>query len=151
MGFDDWEPVQSNSRLAAILEEFSEVNPPQNSSHWTLDTLFSLPRLRIKYYHKLYGRLLKTAVPGQETRDTLVSGIEKLEQLMQLAEERASIPLGGDGQRGDGSFNAVPEEVVVDTRRPLDASHDMEEPIQKELERSSSETTTSKGSAPGSM
>ena len=144
--------MQCNPRLASILEEFSEANPPPNTSRWTLDALFSLPRLRIKYYHKLYGRLLKTAVPGQETRETLVVGIERLEELMRLAEERATTPLQAPAQ-GNADANDSVDEVVIDTRVPTsghssgdDAARVMKEQQIKEQERSSLDSLASKGS-----
>jgi hypothetical protein len=135
------------------LEEFSEANPPPNGSLWTLDALFSLPRLRIKYYHKLYGRLLKTAVPGQETRDTLVSGIERLEELMRLAEERATVPLSSPSQRVSADSKESQDEVVVDTRSPAEghSANPAAVPPAKvhqlpEAERLSLDSATSKGS-----
>jgi len=62
--FDTWPPVQSNPNLAGILLEVSSqlLPPPPASSasgDWTLDALFLLPYNRLRYYKKLYARLLK--------------------------------------------------------------------------------------------
>lgn len=96
-GFDSWEPVTSNQRLPGILSAFSSSNPPfqSNLQVWTMDTLLALPRSRIKYYQKLYSRLLKNSAPGRSTDKKLIEVNEKLERLLTIAEERSSIPLPG--------------------------------------------------------
>ena len=77
-GFDAWEPVQSNARLGPILVQFSSTNPaPSNAGVWTLDALFLLPKLRLKYYLKLYNRLLKNT-----DNRLLVSAVETLNDLL---------------------------------------------------------------------
>ena len=65
--FDHWPPVQSNPNLAGILQDVSaQLQPPPPSSspsgEWTLDALFLLPYNRLRYYKKLYARLLKRSV-----------------------------------------------------------------------------------------
>lgn len=110
-GFDSWEPVQSNKRLPSILESFSLSIPPPNASIWTLDLLFSLPRSRIKYYQKLYGRLLKTSAPGKSTDKKLVEGVERLEKLLTIIDERSSVTLPNPTQVVEST-----DEVVIDTR-----------------------------------
>ena len=110
-GFDSWEPVQSNKRLPSILESFSLSVPPPNASIWTLDLLFSLPRSRIKYYQKLYGRLLKTSAPGKSTDKKLVEGVERLEKLLTIIDERSSVTLPNPTQVVEST-----DEVVIDTR-----------------------------------
>ena len=110
-GFDDWEPVQSNSRLPEVLEAFSQANPPPHSPLWTLDSLFSLPHARIKYYLKLYGRLLKTSTPGKSTDKKLYEAVETLESLLSVIEDRRSVRLPGPSQTFESH-----DEVVIDTR-----------------------------------
>ncbi|THH10162.1 hypothetical protein EW145_g1527 [Phellinidium pouzarii] len=112
-GFDTWELVQGNQRLPGVLDAFSTSNPPHQSGfqHWSLDILFSLPRIRIKYYQKLYGRLLKSSAPGKSTDKKLVEAVGKLERLLAIVEERSSIPLPGPLQVIEST-----DEVVIDTR-----------------------------------
>lgn len=144
-GFDTWEPVQCNSRLHSVLETFSaSVPPPSNGpGRWTLDALFALPRSRIKYYQKLYGRLLKSSPPGKSTDKLLVEAVGKLEQLMRLADERSTIALPNPAAAIETT-----DEVVVDLRgASSDASaetvkyQDVEKPgsVVSEMDRTRSE------------
>ena len=99
-GFDTWEPVVGNAKLPTTLAAFSALNPPQssqaNSSElplWTLDGLFLLPHGRLKYYRKLYGRLLKSTAPGRSDHKLLVGAMEKLERLLATVEGRFNVKL----------------------------------------------------------
>jgi hypothetical protein len=85
------------------LAAFSASNPPPllqsspaNPSEpltWTLDGLFLLPHGRLKYYKKLYGRLLKSTAPGRSDHRLLVGTVEKLERLLSTVEERFNVRL----------------------------------------------------------
>lgn len=100
VGFDEWEPVQSNPRLTQVLAELSEsIPPPPNVDPplWTLDSLFLLPRTRIKYYKKLYARLLKSTQPGKSDHKLLMSATETLDRLFEKAEFRLGVLVGEDG------------------------------------------------------
>ena len=118
-GFDAWAPVSSNPKLRTTLALFSASNPPlSTSSHtnpseppvWTLDGLFLLPHGRLKYYKKLYGRLLKSTAPGRSDHKLLVGAMEKLEGLLATVEGRFNVILQ--------SSPPIPtkDEVVVDMR-----------------------------------
>lgn len=96
-GFDTWEPVSANPKLSTTLAVFSASNPPpppSSQAHpsepplWTLDSLFLLPHVRLKYYKKLYGRLLKSTAPGRSDHKLLVGAMEKLERLLATVEGR---------------------------------------------------------------
>lgn len=103
-GFDNWEPVNSNPKLAYVLDAFSISNPPpatvvqtsqlSDPSIWTLDALFLLPRSRLQYYRKLYGRLLKSTTPGRSDYRLLIGAIEKLDSLLSTLDSRAHIGVG---------------------------------------------------------
>jgi hypothetical protein len=65
--FDSWEPVQSTAALHSILADVSgqlQAAPsfPSPAGGWTLDSFFILPYQRLRYYKKLYARLLKRCV-----------------------------------------------------------------------------------------
>lgn len=60
---------------------------------WTLDGLFLLPHGRLKYYRKLYGRLLKSTAPGRSDHRLLLGAMEKLERLLATVEERFNTSL----------------------------------------------------------
>lgn len=96
-----------------MLQAFSSTNPPPTTGPpvWTLDALFALPRSRIKYYQKLYGRLLKNSAPGRNTERPLVDAVGKLEKFMALLDERSTVALSGSDQ-----VIETTDEVVVDTR-----------------------------------
>ncbi|KAG5648068.1 hypothetical protein DXG03_007103 [Asterophora parasitica] len=128
-GFDTWAPVQSNAKLATILTTFSSTNPPPSSasaSHatsppiWTIDDLFLLPKARLKYYKKLYGRLLKSTAPGKSDHKLLVGALETLDGLMGTLDSRSSVKVG-EPQTLSSPPPAPPvleaeEEVVIDLR-----------------------------------
>jgi hypothetical protein len=120
-GFDAWSVIQSNELLLTILENFSNSNPPPPSlivdpckPNWTLDTLFLLPKVRLKYYKRLYSRLLKSATPGRSDHRLLVNALDKLEKLLSILEDRTNLKAG--------TFSLQPpshetvDEVVIDTR-----------------------------------
>lgn len=119
-GFDTWEPVANNPKLPATLALFSASNPPPLPSSsqappseppsWTLDGLFLLPHGRLKYYKKLYGRLLKSTAPGRSDHKLLVGAMEKLERLLATVEGRFNARL-----RSSPPVETE-DEVVVDMR-----------------------------------
>lgn len=101
-GFDQWEPVQSNPKLAGILAELSEAIPPPPNTDpplWTLDMLFLLPRTRLKYYKKLYTRLLKSTNPGRSDHRLLLSATETLDNLFSKVESRLEIMVGENNDK----------------------------------------------------
>ncbi|KAI9060198.1 hypothetical protein FKP32DRAFT_1668235 [Trametes sanguinea] len=128
-GFDSWEPVQSNPRVRTILAMFSAANPPplpasapQHPAEppiWTLDELFLLPKGRIKYYKKLYGRLLKSTTPGRSDHRLLSGALDKLDNLLATIDSRREMRVGGGAARVD-SLPPPPieteDEVVIDMR-----------------------------------
>lgn len=119
-GFDTWELVSGNPKLPTTLALFSASNPPplspSSQAHpsepplWTLDGLFLLPHGRLKYYKKLYGRLLKSTAPGRNDHKLLVGAMEKLERLLTTVEGRFDVRL-------QSSPPIEPEEeIAVDMR-----------------------------------
>jgi len=134
--------------------QFSSTNPaPSNSGIWTLDSLFSLPKTRLKYYLKLYNRLLKNT-----DNRLLVGAVETLNRLMDKVESRGSIKVGEKQSESTGAPTVDPEdEVVIDMRghtvsppapepaplRPLDVET-------KDIEaKTGSETSSNHGSISG--
>ncbi|KAJ7070956.1 hypothetical protein C8F01DRAFT_1314780, partial [Mycena amicta] len=101
-GFDDWDPIQSNTRLPSIMSNFSATHPPPvwamapdaEVPTWTLDGLFLLPKARLKYYRKLYARLLKSTTPGRSDHRLLVGALDKLDKLLDTLESREQIRVG---------------------------------------------------------
>ena len=143
-----WEPVRNNTRLPGVLATFSATLPPNASSAdpdsqiWTLDNLFLLPMMRLKYFKKLYGRLMKGTQPGRSDYKLLASAAEKLDNLLAILDARAGIIVGSP-------IPPPPEtedEVVVDFRSPSRASKPQELPPPVE-NPTGSETSSARGSS----
>lgn len=145
-GFDHWEPVQSNAKLGPTLLQFSDTNPaPSNAGIWTLDLLFLLPKSRLKYYLKLYNRLLKNT-----DNPLLVDAVNTLNDLMDILEERNSIKVGDTQSTASSKPVEAEDEVVIDMRNPPSAppktSIDPSDSTTQEL-TTGSETSSNRGSA----
>ncbi|SNX84695.1 related to GEF1 protein [Melanopsichium pennsylvanicum] len=101
--FDAWSAVQSNPRLSQLLQEVSgatdaDGNPVifsdrkrDSTEPWTLDSLFALPHIRLKYYKKLYSRLLKSTQPGRSDHRLLVGANKKLDELLDKSKRRLAV------------------------------------------------------------
>lgn len=94
LDFDAYPPVQSNPKLAPILSALpwpgTLPSPDQyglSSPHVSLDLLFELPVHRIRYYKKLYAKLLRSTQEGRSDHALLVTANEKLAKLEVLADE----------------------------------------------------------------
>lgn len=86
-----------------------------NSGIWTLDSLFLLPKTRLKYYLKLYNRLLKNT-----DNRLLVGAVDTLNNLMDTLETRSTVRVG---DQTAAPTTAAPletdDEVVIDMRNPI--------------------------------
>ncbi|KAI9445289.1 hypothetical protein H4582DRAFT_2182937 [Lactarius indigo] len=115
-GFDAWEPRFGFQSSFPHLDSLTE--------------LFLLPKGRLKYFKKLYGRLLKGTQPGRSDYKLLAGAAETLDKLLGILDARANVKAGS-------STPTAPEtedEVVVDFRKPAVP--------QKTLEPPPTETTT---------
>ncbi|KIP12399.1 hypothetical protein PHLGIDRAFT_61638 [Phlebiopsis gigantea 11061_1 CR5-6] len=152
-GFDEWEPVQSNPRLRTTLAIFSSSNPPPLPSSgpahpaepplWTLGNLFLLPKGRLRYYRKLYSRLLKSTTPGRSDHRLLTGAIDKLDRLLTVLDERTVINVWGDEQPLPPPPPAEvlgEDEVVIDLR-----TRDSTMPLAPPSQRESNSTQDSRG------
>ena len=109
--------MESNERLQTELVSFSESNPPTSGSpYWTIDALFLLPRDRIKYYLKLYGRLLKNANPGRGGDRLLTAAVDTLERLTNSLNARLHTSPDDALQLSTESKISTEDDVVVDLR-----------------------------------
>ena len=97
-----------------MLEQFSATNPPPSDSGlWTLDGLFFLPRMRLKYYQKLYNRLLKNT-----DNRLLIDAVDTLNMLIATLDSRQTMQVG-DQNLGMSVPPArdVEDEMVIDMKR----------------------------------
>lgn len=107
--FDTWNSVQANPKLPQLLKDVSESTLPDGSpvvfsdrkrtpgDVWTLDDLFALPQLRLKYYKKLYSRLLKSTQAGRSDHRLLVSANDKLDDLLERSKKRIAMSVLDEG------------------------------------------------------
>jgi hypothetical protein len=140
--------VRNNTRLPGVLETFSANMPPPtapsvdpNPQIWTLDELFLLPMGRLKYFKKLYGRLLKGTQPGRSDHKLLADAAEKLDKLLTILDARATILAGSSSP----TASVAEDEVVVDLRSPTEVSKMRELPPIETT--TGSETSSVRGSS----
>lgn len=91
-GFDNYAPVAKNSTLPSILVDVTAKSPPTPPlEQWTLDSLFLLPYHRLRYYRKLYARLLQNTTEGRSDHRLLLAANQKLEGLTRDVESRLEL------------------------------------------------------------
>jgi hypothetical protein len=136
-GFDSYSPVTRNQLLPQILSDISASSPPTPPlTAWSLDALFILPYTRLRYYRKLYARLLRSTKEGRSDHRLLVVANQRLEALVAETERRLEVDVGEEGEsspgsgKGDGSGQRSREaswqvtERVSRTSSALDSSLD---------------------------
>lgn len=96
----------------------SVVLPPENGDPpiWNLDALFLLPKGRLRYYRKLYSRLLKSTTPGRSDHKLLLGALDKLDTLMSTLESRSTIQVGLSDFAQKSPPPLTEDEVVIDLR-----------------------------------
>lgn len=114
-GFDSYAPILRNTLLPGILVDISGLTPPPPPlTAWSLDALFILPYSRLRYYRKLYARLLRSTKEGRSDHRLLVVANQRLDGLVSQTESRletdvneeASIDAGGALESGTKSREA---------------------------------------------
>jgi hypothetical protein len=96
-GFDNFAQILTNSLLPGILSDISNSNPPAPPlEHWTLDALFLLPYSRLRYYRKLYARLLRSTKEGRSDHRLLLVANQRLEALALQVETRLEMDVADD-------------------------------------------------------
>lgn len=80
-------------RLQSVLQNMNRQIPRNDHpSGWTLDRFFELPIVRLVFYKKLYGRLLRNAQPGRSDHTLLLTANDKLDALNDRAQRRSTSP-----------------------------------------------------------
>lgn len=109
--FDTFAPVQSNDQLHPILAslDWPATLAPSlatDGARVSLDVLFLLPLDRLKYYKKLFAKLLRSTQEGKSDHDLLVSANHTLDELLDkadLAFERSVVRRSEDRVRSSSS------------------------------------------------
>ena len=122
--------MKSNQKLLDVLANFSGTLPPTSpeQSTWTLDALFLLPKARLKYYRKLYSRLLKGTVAGRSDHKLLVGALEKLDALLELLESRQSNRIDTPGVGSSPAAEELGEDKAVIYLRTPSVSNLVQQP-----------------------
>ncbi|KAK8846747.1 hypothetical protein IAR55_005834 [Kwoniella newhampshirensis] len=103
-GFDSYTPVTRNALLPGILSDISVSSAPSPPlTHWTLDALFILPYTRLRYYRKLYARLLRSTKEGRSDHRLLVVANERLDGLVNEVESRLEMDVSEEDGQESGS------------------------------------------------
>lgn len=130
--FDAWSTVQSNPRLSKLLQEVSGATDAQGrpvifsdrkrdpNEPWTLDALFALPHIRLKYYKKLYSRLLKSTQPGRSDHRLLVRANEKLDELVDKSKRRLAVSVLDEAAGRESRDSSFADSNVTSETSPRD-------------------------------
>jgi hypothetical protein len=117
-GFDSWSAVTRNTILPGILQEITVSTPPTPpATHWTLDVLFLLPYTRLRYYRKLYARLLRSTKEGRSDHRLLVVANQRLDGLVYQAESRLEMDVGDEDQDSPNGEPRSREQSYSDKER----------------------------------
>ena len=103
-GFDSYTPISHNTLLPGILTDISNLCPPTPPlTAWSLDALFILPYTRLRYYRKLYARLLRSTKEGRSDHRLLVVANQRLDALVSMAESRLEMDVSEEESSPTGS------------------------------------------------
>ena len=91
-GLNSWAPIIHNKELGLILAQISTELPKSvEQPEWTLDDFFELPLIRLRFYKKLYNRLLRSTQAGRSDHELLVGANRKLDVLVDKAAKRQAV------------------------------------------------------------
>lgn len=110
-GFDSYPAVCSNEQLHTILDEICISAPPTPPlERWSLDALFILPYTRLRYYRKLYSRLLQNTTEGRSDHRLLATAAQRLDMLVNQVESRLETDVSEEDTPVPSSAGAVSRE-----------------------------------------
>lgn len=120
---------------------------------WTLDSLFALPHLRLKYYKKLYSRLLKSTQPGRSDHRLLVRANEKLDQLVEKSKRRLAVSVLDEVAGRESRDSSFAESNVTSENSPRDrvssatSNSESQSPSVRPVQTIGTKTSPPRGSA----
>ncbi len=120
-GFDRYNPIRSNSKLQPILDSISISHPPptsSQSSRWTIDSLFLLPYIRLRYYKKLYARLLRSTKEGKSDHRMLLVANDRLDKLIEQVESRLGVDVNAGEDDDDENEGTVGPPIPLSRPQP---------------------------------
>jgi hypothetical protein len=109
--FNSHPAITSNRKLDGILAAVSiALRPTPPLTQWTIDALFLLPYSRLRYYHRLYDKLLMSASEGRSDHRMLQHATVKLNRIISSVEERLDMDANQVEKYGE-------DEVIRRSRR----------------------------------
>ncbi|RUS13792.1 hypothetical protein BC937DRAFT_94774, partial [Endogone sp. FLAS-F59071] len=87
-GLNERADIMSNPELQMVLTNLSL----QREENITLDTLFASPLERMRYYKKLYVRLLESTEPGRSDHKLLMQANHRIDMVLLMAQKTVSTP-----------------------------------------------------------
>jgi len=125
-GFDSWSAVTKNTILPGILQDITISTPPTPPlAQWSLDALFLLPYTRLRYYRKLYARLLRSTKEGRSDHRLLVVANQRLEGLVTQTETRLEMDVADDEQVSPNGTHQAQEQSTYEKERQSRTSSGM--------------------------
>jgi len=123
-GFDSWSAVTKNTILPGILRDITISTPPTPPLvEWSLDALFLLPYTRLRYYRKLYARLLRSTKEGRSDHRLLVVANQRLEGLVNQTESRLEMDVTDEDQEiAEGDQRAQEQSYLEKERQSRTSS-----------------------------
>lgn len=132
-GFDTWSRVTQNPTLPSILSDISVSTPPTPPlTLWTLDALFLLPFNRLRYYRKLYARLLRSTKEGRSDHRLLVVANQRLEGLVSQLEGRLDMDVADEEQGSQNGEEPSRDTAYSDKERQSRTSSGMNSSLDSE-------------------
>jgi hypothetical protein len=110
--------VTKNTILPGILQDITVSTPPTPPlTQWTLDALFLLPYTRLRYYRKLYARLLRSTKEGRSDHRLLVVANQRLDGLVYQSESRLEMDVADEEQDSPNGETRSREQSYSDKER----------------------------------
>lgn len=99
---------------------------------WTLDVLFLLPFTRLRYYRKLYARLLRSTKEGRSDHRLLVVANQRLEALVNQVESRLEMDVADEDGTSLNDDGTMRDQVLAERERQSRASSGMNSSLDSE-------------------
>lgn len=87
--FNTYTAIVNNEKLSDILAKMSTISRPiPPLDRWTIDTFFLLPYARLRYYRRMYEKLLKSATEGKSDHRMLQDALDSLDRIVMSVKKR---------------------------------------------------------------
>lgn len=102
--FNTYPAIVNNEKLAEILAKVSTtLRPVPPLDRWTIDTFFLLPYARLRYYRRLYQKLLDSGTEVGNDQRTLQDARDTLDRIISSVRERLDMDVNLVEKEGEES------------------------------------------------